>query len=108
MKLQTSIKPRNDGTVTVSGLNGAQYVFAMDTDGELTCEVDHAPTVKHLIEGGLFFPCEEADFENALAIAIPQSELSEADDFEDMGGGLPIEANTPPVPARGGRKAKTA
>lgn len=108
MKLQTSIKPRNDGTVTVSGLNGTQYVFAMGTDGELACEVDHAPTVKHLLEGGLFFPCEEADFESALSIAVAHPEPSVEEDFEGTGGGLPIEANTPPAPARGNRKAKTA
>lgn len=67
MKLQTSIPPRRDGTVTVQGLDGKAYVFASNAEGDLVGEIEHEPTVAHLLAGGSFMPADEADFDAALA-----------------------------------------
>lgn len=109
MKLLTSIPPRRDGTVNATGLDGAVYKFERNADGELACDIEHQPTVAFLLDGGLFFPADAADYEAAIALTADPDELNELNDPDDLGdggNGLPIEANTPPAPARGkpGRK----
>lgn len=69
MLLQTSIKPRRDGAVIVTGLDGARLVFAPNAEGELECAVDHDPTVAHLIATQNFYPANEADFNTAMTLA---------------------------------------
>ena len=101
MKLQTSIKPRLDGTVIVDGKDGQTYTFEQDESGDLTGEIPHEETVAHLLAGGLFYPADPADFEAAVALAATAN--SPAEPEADEGGedevdmtALPIEDNTPP------------
>lgn len=95
MKLQTSIPPRRDGTLSVRGLDGKDYAFAPGPDGELVGDVDHAPTIKRLLAGDNFYPADPADYDAALALTgnggpgpdDPQNDgdLSGEDDDDDDG-----------------------
>lgn len=117
MKLQTEIKPRRDGTVKVSGLDGKSYTFQPDEAGDLVCNVEHEQTVAWLLSTQNFFPADAADFGRALGLTgggagqplqVQQVKLGADldDDGDDAGGGhddlsdrpapLPIEAGTPP------------
>lgn len=109
MKLQTSIKPRRDGTVTVLGQDRQTYVFAAGPDGELTAEVADQATVAHLLATGNFWPADEADQEQALLLVKQAQQADEAEEDEDEAddNALPVEAETPPAPRRGrARKAQ--
>lgn len=112
MKLHTSIPARRNGTVTLTGLDGRAYVFTRDAEGELSASIEHAPTAALLLEGGLFYPADDADYAQALSLTAPANESADegADEGadEDEGGALPLEAHTPPKPARArsGAKAK--
>lgn len=109
MKLQTSIRPRRDGTVTVLGQDRQTYVFAAGPDGELTAEVADQATVAHLLATGNFWPADEADQEQALLLVKQAQQADEAEEDEDEAddNALPVEAETPPAPRRGrARKAQ--
>lgn len=111
MKLQTSIKPRRDGTVTVLGQDRQTYVFAAGPDGELTADVADEATVAHLLATGNFWPADEADQEQALLLVKQAQQADEADEADDEDeaddNALPVEAETPPAPRRGrARKAQ--
>lgn len=109
MKLQTSIKPRRDGTVTVLGQDRQTYVFAAGPDGELTADVADEATVAHLLATGNFWPADEADQEQALLLVKQAQQADEAEEDEDEAddNALPVEAETPPAPRRGrARKAQ--
>lgn len=116
MKLQTSIPPRRDGTVRVTGKDGRPHVFMLDDEGELTCDVADEATVAFLLESQHFWPADPEDAERAMALVKkPQAEESgEADDEEGVADGdeempanaLPVEANTPPVRRKPGPKPK--
>lgn len=105
MKLQTSIKPRRDGTVTVLGQDRQTYVFAAGPDGELTADVADEATVAHLLATGNFWPADEADQEQALELVKQAQKADEADEDDDEDeaddNALPVEAETPPAPRRG-------
>lgn len=103
MKLQTSIKPRRDGTVTVLGQDRQTYVFAAGPDGELTADVADEATVAHLLATGNFWPADEADQEQALLLVKQAQQADEAEEDEDEAddNALPVEAETPPAPRRG-------
>lgn len=119
MKLQTSISPRRDGTLSVTGLDGQKYAFTKGEDGELVGDVADEPTVAHLLSGGMFFPADPADFDVALGLTKVDDDGDDEndqgptggqgqstgndddDDDDDEGSGeqsnaLPLEANTPP------------
>lgn len=117
MKLQTSISPRRDGTLSVTGLDGQKYAFTKGEDGELVGDVADESTVAHLLSGGMFFPADPADFDVALgltkvdddsddendkdAIGGQGQSTGDGDDDDDEGNGeqsnaLPLETNTPP------------
>ena len=109
MKLQTSIKPRRDGTVSVLGQDRQTYVFAAGPDGELTADVADEATVAHLLATGNFWPADEADQEQALELVKQAQKADEAEEDEDEAddNALPVEAETPPAPRRGrARKAQ--
>ena len=121
MKLQTSIPPRRDGTVRVLGLDRQTYVFVAGEDGELTGEVTDEATVAFLLESQNFWPADPEDAERALdLVKKPAAEGEEGGDGDDDDGdddgeddedappALPIEANTPPAPARKTAARKTA
>lgn len=125
MKLQTSIKPRRDGTLTVTAKDGQRFAFAAGPDGELVGDVTDEATVAHLLATGLYWPANPEDFDGALKLseAIEKADDDLGDDLGDelgdddgddadvevVGNGLPQESNTPPAsfkPAKGGKKAK--
>jgi len=111
MRLCTDIKPRKTGEVLVQGLNGKQYVFTRGEGGYLACDVDHEPTVAHLLRLETFYPDDPAD--HAAALDIVGAGADDDDDSDDDLGGqdggddalpvegapaaLPVEANTPPA-----------
>lgn len=114
MKLQTSIKPRRDGTVTVLGKDRQTYVFVADDEGLLTGDVSDEPTIAALLATGNFWPADESDAELALVL-VKEAEKSagaedgeddDQDDEEEPLGGLPVEANTPPKRRGRPRKAE--
>jgi hypothetical protein len=126
MKLQTSIRPRRDGTVVVSGEDGQKHAFKMDETGVLVCDVPDEATVARLLAIGEFEPVDPADYEQAMALSesawnaglANRADGADAagdddgpdDDFteEVVPGGLPLEANTPPAPPKAPKAPKTA
>lgn len=114
MKLQTSIPPRRDGTVRVLGPDRQTYVFVAGEDGELTGEVTDEATVAFLLESQNFWPADPEDAERALDLVKKPVDDGDGDDDddgeddEDAPPALPIEANTPPAPARKTAARKTA
>jgi len=104
MKLTTNIRPRLDGTVKARGADGVIYEFKPDASGELVGDVTDHATIAMLVATENFIPVDEADFEQAFALAGGNTaEPVEEDDLDDdlvMLGAAPVEANTPPAPAR--------
>lgn len=101
MKLQTSIKPRLDGVVLVTGNTGCEYVFRPDEAGDMVAEVTENDDVVQLLALGDFFPADCADNPKALEIlksvegvVDPDGHDLEDDDQSDPNA-APIEANTP-------------
>lgn len=110
MNLQTSIAPRRDGTVRVSGLDRQIYVFAPGPDGELTCDVTNVSAVAALLATQNFWPADPEDADHALDLVKKTTQPEggdddEDDDEEEVADALPVEANTPPAPKRA-KKAK--
>lgn len=110
MKLHTSIPPRRDGTVKVTGQDRQTYVFEADADGELSCDVADEATLAWMLATGNFYPANPDDAERALGLvkaATAAVEPDDADDFDDeaVPDALPVEAETPPSPKRA-RKVK--
>lgn len=78
MKLATSIPARKDGTVIVRGFDGEKYVFTREAEGDaLTADVPHEETVSFLLAGGMFYPCDEKDYEQAIALAQSDGDVQE-------------------------------
>lgn len=103
MRLQTTIPPRRDGTVRLTGADGHGYVFEPDAEGVLSCDIEDAETLADLLAGALFFPADVADTERALELV---RQVDEADDEGDEPGDAPpVEAKTPAA-KRAPRKAK--
>jgi hypothetical protein len=117
MKLLTSIPLRRDGTVRATGPDGREWVFrAVEGSDEAGCDVDDPAAVAALLATGNFYPADAADLEAALALvgSVAGDRDDEGDDEGDeddeaavAGSALPVEANTPPVPARA-RKGRAA
>ncbi len=135
MKLQTSIHPRRDGTVKLTGLDGKEYVFSADDSGDMVCVVEDRATIKHVLQaqGDYVWPADEdsmTEAERLLADDLAddladQSGLGDSSDLGESGNpadgdpsdpgddpvdpnALPLEANTPPVTAPGkGKKAQS-
>ena len=93
MKLQALIKPRKDGSVLSTGLDGKTYKFSADESGDLVCDVDHEPTVANLLRTENFTPIEESDF--GVAANLSAEPIDQDDDDESDPDALPVEANTP-------------
>lgn len=79
MKIETTIKPRKDGKVTVEADDGEKYVFKRDESGALTCDVPNESHVAWLLGLGDFHPADESDF--GLAMQLTDGEQS--DEGED-------------------------
>lgn len=110
MKIETVLKPRRDGTVTVEPDAATRYVFKADEAGRLVCDVSDQGHLHFLLNTGNFIPADPEDFDAAVAVAgansAPDATGSEEDHDEEedftevLNGGAPIEANTPPAPQR--------
>ena len=111
MKLHTSIPPRRDGAVKVTGQDSQNiYVFEADADGELSCDVTHEGDLAWMLGTDNFYPADPADAEKAvslvnLAEAESEGEPSDEDDDDAPIDALPVEANTPPA-RKSTKKAK--
>lgn len=117
MKLATTIPPRRDGTVIARGATGEAHVFRRGDSGDLECDVTDLDLVASLLSGGLFYPVDPADYDAALRLSGDVGADADADGDsdadadadadgdgdgeDDVGGGQPIEAETPPKPRRG-------
>lgn len=123
MKLITNIPPRLEDTVVATGLArgmkpGAEYTFQRDVEtGELVCDVDDDSDAAMFLAlpGERFAPFNEADFAKAESLVDQRlrelgkdDDDDEADDDEADPNAPPIEAGTPPAPAKKKAKAKAA
>jgi len=101
MKIETTIKPRRNGTVNVV-IDGVTYLFAEDDQGRLVADVESEEHLSYLLGLGDFLPADEDDFEVAQGLIDSQDDDEEGDDDGDeaIGEGdlsaLPLEENTPP------------
>lgn len=84
MKLQTSIKPRRDGVVNVTGVSGRTYVFAADADGDLCAVVEDQADLARLLVLGDFFPANADDNQAALAL-LKTAAPADPDAGDDLG-----------------------
>lgn len=133
MKLCTDILPRRDGTVVAPGAGKLKFVFEDRGEGVLTCDVDDEASLALLLSTANFYPFSDEDIGAALALTgsatgddadeghgadgsghdgdDPDDEDDDnPDDLGDDASGvaLPVEAATPPAPARkrsGGKRA---
>lgn len=103
MKIETTIKPRRDGTVTVTAASGAKYEFK-NIDGRLVAEVTDEGDLSFLLDREDFLPAEEADFEAAAKlVSVPEEEESGVDDgtligeVEDLDDDDPADMDAAPV-----------
>lgn len=119
MKLETAIPLRKDGTVIVTGLDAQKYVFKPEESGLVVCDIDHEPTIAHLLKfGDNFFPVDEADFDKAESLIQKPAQTGGEATGDGADGGdadendgddpvdpnaLPVEAGTPPAPAKAAR-----
>ncbi len=128
MKLQTTIKPRKDGTVIVRNANGSAYEFKPDEHGDLVADIDDVALVAQLLKkSDDFMPQDPADFEAAAKLVgvggvvglvggvspseddftqhghtpegSPPGEGEDEPDDEGDEGAAPIEGTGAPVPA---------
>lgn len=108
MKLITTIKPRRDGTVIVTGADGkALHTFALNDEGQLACDVPDDGTIGMLLLTENFYPADEADYGRALELTGGNAALggaegasdddSGADDDEGTPDSAPVEAGTQAV-----------
>jgi transcriptional/translational regulatory protein YebC/TACO1 len=122
MKLQTSIALRKDGTVTLAGLDGKDYVFKPDESGDVVCDVEDAETLAHALQTENFWPADEEAYSEAEALlrqAAAKKAEEDGDDLDDEDddevidpNAMLVEANTPPAvapgaPAKKARAKKT-
>ena len=86
MKIETTIAPRKDGTVTCD-IDGTRYVFAPDSMGCLVCDVQDEGHIARLLGITDFFPVEEADMGAARGIIENQANESDPE----------VDAPVPPL-----------
>lgn len=67
MKLTTSIHPRKDGTVRAT-VAGETFIFKAGASSELECDVTDKAAIAALLDTGNFYPSNESDFEEAVAV----------------------------------------
>lgn len=97
MKIETTITPRKDGTVTVQADDGKQYVFKRDDSGALSCDVDNDSHVAWLLGLGDFHPADESDFGLAMQLTGGDQEEDDQDLVEEDGDDEPIDMNAAPI-----------
>lgn len=81
MKIETTIRPRTNGTVRAT-IGGTLYVFEADAEGRLVAEVEKEAHISALLaRGDEFLPADEADF--VLADTLVNSAAAAADGGPD-------------------------
>jgi hypothetical protein len=109
MKIETSIKPRRNGTLNVVTPCGQVIVFSAQ-DGRLTAEVADAADVQFLLGMSDFLPADEDDFAMASALIRGEAGSDDAgDDLPDDDGdenAAPVETATAPKPGKYTKKPK--
>lgn len=90
MLLETTIKPRTDGTVIGRMPDKTGYMFSPGADGVLSCDVTDEGHIAWLIGTGYFYPASSEDFGSAAELVagdtpeIPGDEgVPEPDDEGD-------------------------
>lgn len=91
MKLLTSIPPRRDGTVIVTAKDGTRCVFTPGESGELVGEVQDERTLAELLNGGLFFPADPADYDKAMQMSNALQPGGSGDEGGDDDAGGPAD-----------------
>jgi len=109
MKIETSIKPRRNGTLNVVTPGGKVIVFSA-LGGRLTAEVADAADVQFLLGMSDFLPADEDDFAMASALIRGEAGPQElGDDLPDDDGdenAAPVETATAPKPGKYTKKSK--
>lgn len=109
MQLLAHIRPRRDGTLSAVGVSGQTYAFQPNAAGEMVCEVSDPADVAAFLALAHFEPADASDFAEAEALLAAVDDDADGDgadgDADDdgdevVGDALPVEANTPPQPAR--------
>jgi len=110
MKIETSIKPRRNGTVNVVTPGGRVIVFSAQDDGRLTADVADSADVQFLLGMSDFLPADSKDFAVAAALIRGADAPDDAgDDLLDDDGdenAAPVEKATAPKPSKPGKKPK--
>lgn len=102
MKLLTTIPARRDGTLSVTGADGAVYDGIKNAFGDIEFDIPCELTVASLLAGGKFYPADEDDFDAAETLLAGGEDDGEDNDVDSGAASeaLPIEANTPPSTAK--------
>lgn len=84
MLLETTIKPRRDGTV-IARMDGDTYTFTAGEDGTLSCEVSDDAHVALLVGTENFYPANSDDFALTVSLVADEGDegVSEPDDTGD-------------------------
>ena len=100
MKIETSIKPRRDGTVNVDTPDGV-VVFRADESGVMVADVESAQAQAFLLaRADDFIPADDADFEvaNSLLTQGTGGDDDPDDDVDDDPDDDPDEADPNAAP----------
>ncbi len=103
MKIETSIKPRKDGTVRSAVPSGATVVFS-DVDGRLVADVVEDSDAAFLLALPDFCPLDEADFVKAESLVRQEVGTDDLPDDDGDENAAPIEVATPPKAPRAKKK----
>lgn len=83
MKIETSIKPRRDGTVKVQSPDGV-VVFSPDEFGVMVADVENEQTIAFLLSrADDFIPADDADFDVANSLLTQGTDGDDEDDDPD-------------------------
>lgn len=91
MKLQTTIKPRRDGTVIATSPKGVRFVFQPNESRDLVCDVTDEAFVQYLLRNEDFLPYDAEDL--AAAAALVGSPIGGGTDLDEIDH---TEAGSPP------------
>ena len=100
MKIETTISPRRDGTVTFEHA-GKRVVLMPDASGRLVADVEDDDVIAHMLSYDHFLPADEADFAVAERLTVQkvvdeEENDDDEEDDEEFPSAPPVEAATPP------------
>lgn len=95
MKIETSIKPRSDGTVTLLAPSGAKIVFS-DESGHLVANVEAEGDLTFALALGEFFPADESDYVQAESLIREDAGIDDLPDDDGDLNAAPVEVATVP------------